>query len=216
MVNQTDTFWVDDPLILFNKNNIKNLWPDETMSQEEKWNSITRIVMLLSILGFILRGSVNFLIIGIITLALIVVMYQMNTTKKMEEGFSSSNDGTNKLLGILKPTTYKSTPTNPLSNLLMTHIQDEPNRPSAPLSYTADSIEDINKNARLMVKEINNDQPDIDKRLFQDLGDNYQFDQSMRAFYSPASTTNPNAQDDFVKFCYGDMPSRKTDMSTNS
>ena len=45
------------------------------------------IVILMSILGFIFRKSVNFLIIGVITLALIVVMYQMNRKKNMEEGF---------------------------------------------------------------------------------------------------------------------------------
>ena len=216
MENQPDTFWVDDPLILLNKNKIHNLWPDDKMSQEEKWNSITRIVILMSILGFIFRKSVNFLIIGVITLALIVVMYQMNRKKNMEEGFSSVNEGTNKLLSIMKPTTYTPTSKNPLSNVLLTHIQDEPKRPSAPMAYTQDNTEEINENTIQMVKELNNDHPDIDKRLFQDLGDNYQFDQSMRSFYSPASTTNPNAQDDFAKFCYGDMPSRKTDMSTNS
>ena len=70
-------------------------------------------------------------------------------------------------------------------------------------------IDEINENAKQMVKEINSDHPDIDKRLFQDLGDNYQFDQSMRSFYTTASTTNPNAQEEFAKFCYGNMPSCK-------
>lgn len=216
MENNSDKFWVDDPFVLLNKDKIMNLWPNDKLSKPEKWNSITRIVIIMSILGFVLRGSVNFLIIGIITLALIVLMYKMNKKNEVKESFVQAAEGNNKLLSIMKPTYYKPSDKNPLSNVLLTEIQDEPNRPEAQPAYTKDNIEEINKNAKEMVKEINKDFPDMDKRLFQDLGDNYQFDQSMRSFYSTASTTNPNAQEEFAKFCYGDMPSRKIDNSTNS
>lgn len=216
MENSNDNFWVDDPFVLLNKNKVMNLWPNDNLSKPEKWNSITRIVILMSILGFILRGSINFLIIGVITLALIVLMYKMNKKSEIKEGFVQAAEGNNKLLSIMKPTFYESTAKNPMSNVLLTEIQDEPNRPEAQAAYTKDNIDEINENAKQMVKEINSDHPDIDKRLFQDLGDNYQFDQSMRSFYTTPSTTNPNAQEEFAKFCYGDMPSRKIDNSTNS
>ena len=88
MENQ-DKFWVNDPLVLLNKNKIKNIWPKEDMTTAEKWNSITRMVILLSILGFILRGSFRFIIVGIVTLALIVVLYHYNETSKKKEGFNN-------------------------------------------------------------------------------------------------------------------------------
>ena len=87
MENSNDKFWVDDPFVLFNKEKIMNLWPNDKMSKQDKWNSITRIVIIMSILGFILRGSVNFVIIGIITLALIILMYKMNKKNEIKEGF---------------------------------------------------------------------------------------------------------------------------------
>ena len=215
MENQ-DKFWVNDPLVLLNKNKIKNIWPKEDMTTAEKWNSITRMVILLSILGFILRGSFRFIIVGIVTLALIVVLYHYNETSKKKEGFDNKIEGTNKLLSILKPSHYESTPSNPLSNVLLPQIQDDPKRPSAPFAYTKDNSEIIENNTKKMIEEINQDNSDIDQRLFQDLGDNYEFSNSMRSFYSPANTTIPNSQEEFAKFCYGNMPSRKEDMSTNS
>ena len=214
MQNQEDKFWVDDPLVLLKKDKLQNLWPNDTLSYAEKWNSITRMVIILSLLGYIFRGSIHFIIVGLITLALIIFLYHNNIENKKIEGFLTKEDGSNKLLSILKPTTYESNSKNPMSNLLLTHIQDEPNRTSAPPSYTKDNVEIINDNTKKMIKELNSNHKDIDKRLFQDLGDNFQFDQSMRSFYTPANTTNPNAQDEFAKFCYGDMPSRKTDMTT--
>tara|TARA_B100000035_G_scaffold294256_1_gene284374 strand:+ start:606 stop:1256 length:651 start_codon:yes stop_codon:yes gene_type:complete len=216
MQNQEDKFWVDEPLVLLKNDKIQNLWPKDTLSYAEKWNSITRMVILLSILGYILRGNLHFLIVGLITLALIIFLYHNNKENQKIESFITKQDGSNKLLSILKPTTYESTSKNPMSNLLLTHIQDEPNRPAAPPSFTKDNIETINNNTKTMIKELNDNHKDIDKRLFQDLGDNFQFDQSMRSFYTPSTTTNPNAQEEFAKFCYGDMPSRKVDMSTNS
>ena len=49
----------------------------------------------------------------------------------------------------------------------------------------------------------------IKNRLFQDLGDNFVFNQSMRNFYSTPSTTIPNDQKGFAEFCYGNMSSCK-------
>jgi phospholipid N-methyltransferase len=52
-------------------------------------------------------------------------------------------------------------------------------------------------------------QPNIDKKLFQDVTDNLELEQSMRQFYSTANTTIPNDQTSFAEFCYGDMISAK-------
>jgi len=49
----------------------------------------------------------------------------------------------------------------------------------------------------------------LDSRLFRDLGDNFDFDQSMRSFYATANTSIPNDQTAFADFLYGDMISCK-------
>ena len=71
----TSTFWSNDPTILLNKNYILQLWPTATFSYEEKLNAISRLVIVLSILGYILTTSKKFLFIGLITLGAIYFLY---------------------------------------------------------------------------------------------------------------------------------------------
>ena len=47
------------------------------------------------------------------------------------------------------------------------------------------------------------------EKLFADLANEFEFEQSMRPFYSTASSTIPNDQKSFAEFCYGSMISCK-------
>ena len=49
----SDVFWLDDPKVLFNKNYITEILPPSNTSFERKLNAITRLVVLLTLLGFI-------------------------------------------------------------------------------------------------------------------------------------------------------------------
>ena len=81
------------------------------------------------------------------------------------------------------------------------------------ISYVLDQghfvEKEINDSTKEMIKKINPSNPDIDKRLFKDLGDQYVFEQSLRPFHSNPSTTIPNDQEAFSEFCYGSMISCK-------
>ena len=60
-----------------------------------------------------------------------------------------------------------------------------------------------------MIKELNSENIDIEKKLFYDLGNNTEFDYSMRNFYSTANTEIPSDQEAFSNYLYGDMKSTK-------
>jgi len=99
---------------------------------------------------------------------------------------------------------------NPLMNVLLTEINDNPNRNSAAPAYNKIVEQDINTSTEKMVS--NNFEPDnnnIDKRLFKDLGDAFEFDRVQNNFYATPNTKIPNDQDAFAQFCYGDMISCK-------
>ena len=49
----------------------------------------------------------------------------------------------------------------------------------------------------------------IDKKLFKDLGEKFEFDRSMIPFNSAPNTHIPNDQHLFANFLYGDMVSGK-------
>ena len=70
----TIDFWLKDPTILF-KENIMELWPKSSMSYEEKLNAISRLVIVLIILGLLITQNLNMLWLGIITLIIIVLLY---------------------------------------------------------------------------------------------------------------------------------------------
>ena len=197
------TFWINDPPILFRTDTITHLWPTKEMTMNENLNAITRLTIILSCLGYLISKNYRVIIAGAITIfAIIILKYSKKTTTP--EGYSNLTQ----LPKDLKK--YEPTVKNPLMNVLLPEIQDNPERPEAQLSYMPDVVDNINKKTQDMV--VNNfDNPDgIRDKLFKDLGDNFQFDRSMIQFTTTANTQIPNDQTSFAEFCYGGMTSCKT------
>ena len=76
-------FWLNNPLMLVDKNHITELWPKKNNSLEEKLNAMTRFIIVLSLLGFLISGSVKVLVSGAVTLAIIVLLYLSKSKKKL-------------------------------------------------------------------------------------------------------------------------------------
>jgi hypothetical protein len=227
MSSKTIPFWSNEPTILLNKNYIGELWPTPKMTYEQKLNAVSRLVILLSILGFIFTMSVKMLIVGVITLVVLFVLYktqpQKITKDTLKESFvnSASNvedevdPSTQKIINpetletFLKSQFEENTKTNPMANVLLTDIGDNPNRKSAPPSFNANVYEDITKSTKKMVQKLNPGIKNTNKQLFGDLGEKWNLDQSMRRFYSTANTKVANDQGAFAQFLYGNMPSAK-------
>ena len=68
-------FWTNNPTILFNKEYIFELWPTTNMSYEQKLNAITRLVILITILGYILTMSHRILFVGVMTVFGIFILF---------------------------------------------------------------------------------------------------------------------------------------------
>jgi hypothetical protein len=230
----TTPFWSNEPTILFNKKDILQIWPTENMSFETKLNAITRVVILLSLLGFLFTRNINLLIIGTITIAIIYSLYklrkhQLVSSLAKSEGFKinrdylkqlSENDGekvfvnelegnTTELSNILSsdfhPTSYK----NPMGNVLLTEIHDSPDRLAAAPSFNPNVSEDIIRAVKKQTQMLNPSIKSTNSQLYGDLKDNYDLDQSMMRFYATANTRVTNDQGAFGEWLYGSMPSAK-------
>ena len=203
----TTPFWFDDPTILFKNKYILQFWPLETMNTEQKLNSISRFIILLTVLGYILTQTFKIIITGLVTLVVIVLLYKFKKDKhnslEPKEAFTNNN-----LYNSIKSNLTMPREVNPAMNILLPEIQDNPTRQEAAPAYNKFVEADINNSTKEFVRKQFND-PDIDSKLFNDLGDNFQFDQSMRSWYATANTTIPNGQKSFAEFCYGDMISCK-------
>lgn len=231
----TIQFWSNDPTVLFNKEYILELWPTTNMCYEQKLNSITRLVILITILGYILTMSERILLVGGLTLAVIFVLFNMRkqkiTKEMLNEGFNVQASlplvQGNEVTGMFdkKPASYvnpvtldsvlksefkEGTKKNPFSNVLLTQINDDPERKSAPPSFNVDCDEDITKNIKRSVQMMNPGIKNTNKQLFGDLFQEFELDQSNRAFFSTANTrVQPGDQASFAQYLYGTMPSAK-------
>jgi hypothetical protein len=219
-------FWGDNPNILLQ--NTYELFPVENMSYTQSLNAITRLVILITILLFCVFQKWTLIFISLVTLASIWVLHQYHMGHfekkrkkvsfkeddddlKMKENFESSyKNPAKELVGEPNPDIFqKPSSTNPFSNTLMTDYDYNPHKKPAPPSFNINTNDDILNKAKQTVIDCNPGQPDIADKLFRDLGEQLVFEQSMRPFYSTASTTIPNDQTSFAEFCYGSMISCK-------
>ena len=219
-------FWSNEPTVLLNKEYIFDLWPCSNMFYEQKLNAISRLIIVISILGYVLTTSYRIIIAGIVTLVLIMILYKMRKQKLtkdmiMKESFtvqgSNNNDTHNKevtfatttnpvtLETVLKTEFKEGTKRNPFSNVLLTEIMDEPDRKSAPPSFNPDVDEDITKDVKRAVQLMNPGIKNTSKQLYGDLYENFNLDQSNRVFFSTANTKVANDQGAFAKYLYSDL-----------
>ena len=219
----TAIFWSNDPTILFNKESMLQLWPTQKMTFESKLNAISRLIIVISILGFVFTRNFNLLIIGIITLAIIFTLYRLRKQKLVsslkKEGFSlnslknSSSDKatTNPITmeSLLRSNFHPTTKKNPFGNVLLTDINDSPNRLAAAPSFNPDVYEDIMNATKKQTQMLNPGIINTNKQLFGDLYGNYQLDNSMMRFYSTANSRIASDQGAFSQYLYGNMPSGK-------
>lgn len=224
----TIQFWSNDPTILFNKDYIFELWPTTSMCYEQKLNAITRLIILLTILGYILTMSKRILIVGVLTLLFIFILYNMRKqklTKDMLENFEvKGNEVTgmfdNKPKSFVNPVTLdavlrtefkEGNKKNPFSNVLLTQINGDPERKAAPPAFNVDVDEDISKNVKRAVQMMNPGIKNTNKQLFGDLWQNFQLDNFLRPFNSCPNTRVTNDQGAYGEYLYGSMPSGKED-----
>jgi hypothetical protein len=170
--------------------NLTEIFPKKEYSSTRKLEAIERLLIYLTIFCFLITGRIRILIVGIITICFVHVAYKIIYKKKKENFENRKVEKTSPI------------PVNPFMNVLLPEYTDNPSRGPAKKSYKPEVEQNINNNAF-------NPAVYNDSRIFKDLGENYDFEQSMRQFYTTASTTIPNGQNEFAKFCYGNMPSCK-------
>ena len=232
-------FWLNEPTILFNKKYIKSVWPGENMSSAEKLNAISRFVIIASLLGYLITLNLKIILVALVTLAVIAILHNVQRNQHAkEESKGAENDNGNgngkdeqkgakskqnikegfasaMLYNELKNEYTSPQENNPMMNVLLPEISYDPNRSEAAPSYNPEVEKDLNNKTKDYVVDTTfgdgtkKQQEYIRRKLFSDLGDNYNFDFSMRNFYTNPNTTIPNDQGGFANFCFGDMISAK-------
>lgn len=203
-INRQIPFWSENPNILIDKTYFTEWFPLTEMSYNQKLNAITRLVLLFAILLFVCNQHLRILPITLLTLAAIFFVHYHHSLKSKREGMISQSVVHDSLNNI-NATFQTPVPENPFSNILVTDYEYNVEKLPAPPSTN----DNILSQAKQFVRNAHKDQPEIADKLFNDLAEEFTFEQSMRPFYSMPNTTIPNDQQGFRNFCYGDMVSCK-------
>lgn len=227
----TTPFWINNPSILFYNEQITELWPTTNMVYEQKLNALTRLIAIITLIGYIFSSSTRILVAGILTIGMIVVLFYTRKSKitkdMVKEGFAVQGNEVTGMFdkSIVNPVTLETiirddfkegNKKNPFSNVLLTEIMDDPDRKSAPPSFNPTIDEDITKNVKRSIQSMNPGIKNTNKQLYGDLWQKFELDQSNRVFFSTANTRVANDQGAFSKFLYGNMPSAKGSSSEDN
>ena len=190
-------FWINDPTILLNNKYITQLLPMSEFTKEERYNAITRMIIIMTFLGYLIKRNKQIIYVGVLMIVAIVFLYRM----QQKEGFDIMNK--NELYGLIRDKYQEPSVNNPIGNVL---IGDNPERKPAPPSYFPPVEKTINDKTKEMISK---NLDTTENKLFKDLGDNMDFEHSMRSWYATPNTQVPNNQKMFAEFCYGNMTSIK-------
>ena len=222
-------FWVNQPTILLNKKYITTDFSLKNMTLEEKFNAITKFVIVLTILGFIFSQNFQLIFIGILTIAIVTAIYyrkkkkytEERTQETTKENFSNQGnknknknkrmEATMNLNELLQEAYYPINKKNPFGNVLLTEINSNPNRPSAAPSFNPEVYDKINNSVKKQTQMLNPTIDGTNKQIYGDLYENYNLDNSMMRFYTTANTRVANDQGAYAEWLYGNMPSAKED-----
>lgn len=201
-MNTYNEIWYIQPLNLFRSNVFLSFLPNSNNVLSLNINIIVKDILLLTLIGYVVTKQIHMIYLGIFAIILASLYYFFNETNvQHKEGFEVLHQEPTKTIQLLRAnmdssdTTTKPTKENPLMNVQPQQIQYEPKRPKAEKAYKPKVEEKINENVK----------KNLDPRLFKDLGDEMEFEQSMRQFYTTANSQVPNDQHAFAQFCYGNM-----------
>ena len=183
-----DKFWYETPGVLFKTNRLVEFFPHYSMSDDEKLNALTRLMIYLSIVLYLYSGKYYYLFISLIGIIFTYLIYTNRSKIEGLENLDSTylNYGDNKYpLNIVSPTKD-----NPFMNVLLTDYTDNPKR-QAKIKVDIDKTK---------IKQNIEDKFNIN--LYKDLSDVFNKQSSQRQYYTTAITTIPNDQGKFARWLY--------------
>ena len=196
-LNLNDPFWLEDYKILFYKELLTDFFPIKSMTVVEKLNSIFRMSIYLSIILYLLTNNYLYLYIMIIIGAFTCYIYYTQKDN-LELYFNSIDNSDDNLIEkfAFKDAQNTIVPTvqNPFMNINL--ITDDKTQEPAPPSWNNNEIKEKIEDT-------------FNYNLYRDVGDLYGKSNSQREFYTAPSTTIPNNQTSFAKWCYSVGPTCK-------
>jgi hypothetical protein len=184
MNKERDVFWGEDLKILINKERLNEIFPSDTMTRSEKLNSVTRLIIYISLALSMYNKNIKYMYITLISMGVVLFMVK-NDANKVKEGF------------VEKVECQAPTKNNPFMNVLMSDYSEAKEKKIACSTSDIEIKKAIDKN--------------YDDGLYKDSDNLFDKKNSQRQFYTNPSTTIPNDQDSYSKWLYKSTTSCKED-----
>ena len=200
-MDNSNTFWLDNPEILFQLNQLIYFFPNSNYTMVENLNAVVRLSIYLAIAMILYTKNIKYLMLPLGTLFVTYLLFKFYPNKK--ELFYNKpnnnckltlNEKRNKiknLKNIIKKKCVMPTSDNPFMNF--NYISDNYNRPPAWKAFL------YNDSQSKKVKEEVEDK--FNERLYRDVGDLYSKRNGQREFYSVPYNGIPD-QTSFAKWLY--------------
>ena len=209
--------WYKDPEVLVRRGEILKLWPQPGSRLDEKINSLTRLVILLSVAGIVLTRDWEKLLVAMIICVIAMAVLYKTMSKQTSEGMQDYNHIGAGTKGItLQPSVYDPQPAynpkNPFNNTMVpefgTKVADkQPIKEFESPTVLSDAVQ--SNAVSIFDPNSHKESESIIQKLFGSLGDNFTLHNSMRNYYSVPNRGATGDQSAFSEFCYGSMGSIK-------
>lgn len=181
-----EKIWYQDPGTFFRPEEFLDVLPDATLPYNQRLNRVVRLAIYASAIGYLVFRDVRAVYPTLLAMAGSYLLYGANESVVVEEESTEHYVGLDRDRRAGKGCT-RPTKNNPFMNVTINEYVDNPRRPPAcPVPEVTDEI-DLN----------------FQDTLFKDVDDVYQRSTAIRNYHTVPSTTIPNAQDDFARWCYG-------------
>jgi len=180
-----EDFWFNDISVFFDINNLLKFFPKSNMNLAEKLNAICRLSLYIGISLFLLTEKIIYILL--IVLVFIATYFIYFNRKDIVEKLTNED--------IFR----KPTKNNPMMNYNIITCKDK-DKKAMPI---------INKEVSEEVKDNLRKNDLIDDKLYKSTHDLFDKNNSQRQFYTMPSTSMPNDQNAFAKWCYSTGPTCK-------
>lgn len=181
-----DNFWYEDPSILFERSRLIEFFPSEKQSLYEKYNSIVRLTLYITILLSLYNQNIKYMSILLLVLLLTYYLYKFDT--KIEK------------MSDVNEKCYEPTLNNPFMNVNYTEFDEmgNLNRPPACNPENIDTKKQIDEY--------------FHNNIYRDTSDVFGKMNSQRQFFTMPFTTVPNDPNgEFKNWLYNNPKTCKED-----
>lgn len=193
-------FWLEQPKILFSKNNFLDFFPRDNMTKYQQLNSLSRFSIYLFLIFIAFSRDKYWLYLPISMFIGIIILYKLENNDYRENNIIKNNLKNIKILkknGKIQKKCQKPTIDNPYMNFLQSDYHENPNRSDACNSSDKNIKKDIDNNFR--------------HNLYTNAEDLFQKKSSERQFFTRPVTKIVNDQKKFANWLYNKNEHCKVD-----